>query len=454
MDADALSQIREARTGRFLDWWSPILDWFWRLLFLLHISPGFVVLGSTSIFVLSLYAILHCFLSRWTSTAWSVAMCLFPPVFGFLGSLQRDTWFGALTFAAYASTLRAYNDPDPTSRRVLRTARGLQSRLIALSLIAAWLAIATRQNGVIAIAPAVVIDAHLVLRRCLPRWSAYSHGWLRRLAQLPAKFLAIAVGLVLLAIFGGSQNVLTYHVIDATQTYPEQELFEGDLAQLSLRTHQILLPPFIFPSQDPAVLAHFASPYTVLPLIAGPAHPLDRSADAAPYPSFVNGADDARLRSDWVHAITSHPTSYLDYRWHFWLHLIAWNAPAYEPYHPGFDRNEWGYKATFPTLDRTVQRYLGHFSSRNLTGGALYRIWVYLLIGIAISVDLLRRSRGALARVIGCYSAAIIVYYGGYFFLAMGNGFRWAWLMVTSVVVAVVIDAADHLSTRRRSVTS
>ena len=151
MDADALNQIEQARSGQFVDWWAPVLDWMWRLLFLLHLSPGFVLLTSTTIFILSVFEILRCVLNRWAAVGATLLITAFPPVLGFLCSLQRDTWFGALNLAAYALVIRCFRRPQSNV-----------SLLVGLSLAAVWFGMAARQNGVIALAPAVGFDLYLL----------------------------------------------------------------------------------------------------------------------------------------------------------------------------------------------------------------------------------------------------------------------------------------------------
>ena len=243
--------------------------------------------------------------------------------------------------------------------------------------------------------------------------------------------------------------MLTYDVIGAGRTYPQQLLFAGDLAELSVRTHKVLEPPFIFPAQNLRVLDTYTSPYTVLSLLQGPGHPLVRTPHAAPEPSFVSVRQVTTLKHDWLNAILSHPGAYILERWELWEHLIGWTAPIYEPFHPGFDQNPWGYHATFGPMDRGVLDYLSFFESATLTGGPIFRIWPYLLIGAVVTVDLIRRRRGITIRVVGCMCGAVLVYYLAYSVLAMGNGFRWAWPTVTAIVVSVVVDVVDHVSGRR-----
>jgi Predicted membrane protein (DUF2142) len=432
IDADAISQIAQARSGHFLDWWAPILDWLWRILFLLHLSPGFVLLTSTTIFLLSVYELLRSVLGPWAAVGITLAITLFPPVLGFLGSLQRDTWFGAIALAAYALIVRAYRSP-----------LAHRPRLGLLSLVAVWIGMAARQNGFIVLAPAAVLAVYLIQPARRHR-HAYSHLAERRFPRWSPKLTAAVGGLLLMITFAGSQWLVTYQFIHARHTYPQQALFEGDLATLSLRTGEVLLPPFLFPAQDLQILRQHSSPYSELPLVVGPHHPLVRTAQAAPFPSFVSGHQDQVLEHDWLTAVLHHPGDYLLMRWKLWTHLIGWGVNAYEPYHNGFDGNLWNYHAAYPALDKTALRYLSYFSTSSKEGGVLYYSWVYLCLCLLVSCDLLRRSRTTPVRVIGCLCASVCLYYVAYFFLAMGFGFRWAWLLVVSTLVGVCVNFVDH----------
>jgi hypothetical protein len=234
-------------------------------------------------------------------------------------------------------------------------------------------------------------------------------------------------------------------VIKAKATYPQQVLFEFDLANMSLREGSVLLPKFLFPAQSTQTLRQYNSPYTALPLVAGAGHPLIGTPQAAPFPSLVSGSQERTLQRDWLHAVLRHPATYLHVRWEAWTRLIAWSAPAYEPYHPGIDSNPWNYRPTFLTLDHAASSYLAFFTPAPLAGGLLHRTWIYLLLGPLVGADLLTRRRAVPLRIIGTMCVATVLYYLGYFFLTMGGGFRWGWVVAVAVTVGMLVDVADRL---------
>jgi hypothetical protein len=435
IDADALNQISEARTGRFNDWWAPILDWLWRGLFLLHLSPGFVLWGTLAVFLLSVYELLRVALGRRWAVVGALLITVFPPVLGFLASLQRDTWFGASALAAYALAGRA--------QRKAGLQRGVAG---AGSLIAIWVSLAARQNALVAVIPAAFIATRVLLLRWLPldgptrRPSRRGVGSLFRRASL----VTVAASVVLLGMFVLSQRVLTYSVIGSMRTYPQQQLLEGDLASLSLREDTDLLPKTVFPAQNLKTLRKYYSPFGSLPLVSGPGHPLVASNPHMQGPGIVDAKGARELKHDWNKAVLAHPRAYLHARWQTWTRLIGWSGNTFEPYHPGFDPNPWGYKAKFPSLNRFGLAFLSSFSSGPLMGGALHRTWVYLLGAVLLTVDLLRPKRSPPLRLLGWLCGAAAAYYLTFFFLATGPNFRWGWLLVAATLIGTGVNLADH----------
>lgn len=428
LDADALQQINQAKTGVFTDWYAPILDWFWRPLFLLHISPGFVLWLTIATFMLSVYELLRIAWNRWPAVAVTLLLTLFPPVLGFLGSLTRDTWFGACTFGAYALLARS-----------MRFSGRARTVLAILALIAVWIALAARQNAAPAVIPAVFIAVGTLLRAARSsmagRQERQEH--LKNAGKGPKRqAISCTIGsLLVLALFVLSQWFLTYNVIGAGRSYPEQHLLDWDLASLSLRSGKVLLPRSVFPSQNLKLLGEHYSPYTFVPLLAGPNHPLVW---------VTNGSVDSVLRHDWIDAVRKYPLGYLRVRWVVWTRQLGWSGNVYEPYHDGYDPNLWHYRASFPGLDRFALAYLGSFRNGPYpAGGPLNRVWPYLIVGTCVGLDLLRRDRKEL-RLVGWLCCFAVLYYLPYFFLAAGQVFRYAWFLVAATLIGLLVDVADR----------
>ena len=201
MDADALKQIQQARTGHFNNWWAPIIDWMMRGLFLLGGGPGIVVAATILTVLLSLYELLRARLSRWYAALASILVAVSPPVLGYLTALQRDVWFGASTLLSYALLVKAVKS-SPRARLICA----------GLSLVADWFAMAARQNAIPALIPAVVIALLLLLRRPV---AAVEPAAPRRRRPGRRPLLIALLTVVVFGAFYVSQDVLTYDVIGA-----------------------------------------------------------------------------------------------------------------------------------------------------------------------------------------------------------------------------------------------
>jgi hypothetical protein len=421
MDADALNQISEARSGRFNDWWAPVLDWLGHGLYLIHLSPGFVLWATITIFLLSVYELLRVGLRRRWSVTGALLIAFYPPVLGYLVVLQRDTWFAASTLGAYACV--ALSQKTTGARRVVSSVGVV---------VAVWISLAARQNALIAVLPVFFTLGRAITSPRADR---------RRRSSL----VMILLSVICLVTVVLSQQLLTRDVIKATRTYPQQFLIEGDLAALSLRTGKILLPPSVFPSQQLRNLRSRYSPYTLIPLLSGHHRPLEGLPGIGKIspPDLVDAEGDRQLEHAWVRAIVTYPGQYLHARWKLWTRLISWSGHSYAPYLPGFDHSKL-YTARFPSANRLGTDYLRFFSGDSRRGGILDRVWIYLLLSISVAADLLRRGRSPRLRVIGWLCAAAAAYYLAFFFLAMAIYFRFAWFLVAATTIGVTIDVVDH----------
>ncbi len=453
MDADALKQIQQARTGHFNNWWAPIFDWLMRGLFLLGGGPGIVVGATILTVVLSIYELLRARLSRWQAALVSMLICVSPPVLGYLTALQRDVWFGASTLLSYALLVKGVKS-SPRARLIWA----------GLSLVAGWFAMAARQNAVPALIPAVAIALVLLVR---PRAAATEQApsipsspspagttapaeagrrgaeaaAARRPAMTPrprpAARRALLVAALTVVVFGAfylSQDVLTYDVVGAARAFPQQELFEQDLAGISLREGVDLLPRAIFPAHNLAVLREYYKPATVIPLVEGKGHPLI---------TYTNASGYHQLEKAWEHAVVHHPVGYFHARWNLWMAEIDWNVNAWAPYHPGVDTNSLKLTEAFPVFNHFILRYLEAFGTAYLYGGVITKAWIYLLISPFLGLSLIRRRRPFPVRLIGFMVLGAFVYTLTFAVAAMADTFRWNWFLVTATLVGLVVQGAE-----------
>ncbi len=140
-------------------------------------------------------------------------------------------------------------------------------------------------------------------------------------------------------------GILVAEVVRPERRHAEAGIFLFDLAGISIRTNQLLLPPASFPANDLAVLQRHYWPDSLMPIAWG--QPDNEMV------KFVVGDDLAELRRVWVAAIVAHPLDYLDTR----AAIVLAYLDGYWRFHPGIDPNA-EIHLFWPDLNRMVNAYL------------------------------------------------------------------------------------------------
>jgi len=286
LGTDTIWFIRQSKAGIYDDWLAPILAAIWHRGFAMGLGPGWVLGATVLLFVGSIYFLLRPWMSRLWAAAFASVLPLLPPFLGLLGSLARDTWYTALFAASFGFAVRGTRPGISVRRRWL---------LAGLSLLMSWLALASRQNGILPMGIALLAPLLVVwptLRAPLRRRPAL---WKRR------GWLVVLSWLLLLGFTVGSQRILM-EVLSVRGQHPEQATMINDLAALSLREGKVLFSPRIFPAQSLEVLRERSSIYDIDRLVYGD----DRAINMP-----LLGADYEQLRRDWLSALRSHPFGYV-----------------------------------------------------------------------------------------------------------------------------------------------
>ena len=249
---------------------------------------------------------------------------------------------------------------------------------------------------------------------------------------------AAASGVAACVAFAISQLALAA-AVGVRDARPEQSLYVYDLAQLSDRTGQVLLPAEAFPAQDLELLRSRASSATIGPLIYGPA-PVKWPADEA--------VVDA-LEESWIDAIGAHPLEYAGARFELLLNELGLSGPVRWVYHPGIDPNDQGFALANPDLDEKAVGYLSLFNAETASGEnngtIVHEVWLYLLICIVTAIAFLRRGTEAGLRVAGVLGLAIVLFQIGVLAMVMTAQFRFEFATVVAGSVLAVVLAARLL---------
>jgi hypothetical protein len=415
MSADTLAQIEQVRTGEFTNLHAPLLMWIWRPFYLhLGAGPGWVLMAQLLTFVIGTYLVLRAAFRPVGAGAAAALICCFPPVFGMLGYVGRDTWFTALLVLTFGLIVRAGQVRWPG-----------QAAWMGAALVVAWLALASRQNAVPAVAIACILLGGLALSRLSQRGSPL------RLASTRSRLTLAAIGLGLLVTIGivGTQW-LANAGIGASDRNAEQYTLIYDLAGLSERERRNLFPPEVLPEGGMSVIDKHWNPDHMLSYQFGSnppiAHPL-------------LGEPAAKLRDSWLDAVGSHQAEYIDLRVDLFLRQLAITRPAVWVYHPQIDPNPYGYSIKFSEINSVAKDYVEAFANSELEGGWIYSIWAYLLVTIAAALVLIRRSRGWALAAVGALALAALTYQIGLFFSLMQAQSRYEFPIIVVGLLAGLI---------------
>lgn len=418
MSADSLVQVSQVRAGRFNDMHSPLLLSLWHVIWTIVPGTWYVLAGCAAVFVAALSALLRAAFAPVAATLMGAALTISPMLLGFLGVIGRDTWFMALTTAAFGALMVAVGQ---NGRRQVVT--------LGIGATFAFLAMAARQNGI----PVLFVFVFTVLVAVPIGRTRFGTPAAWRRALLASTGLTILVWTVHL---GGVKLI-----IKPQPTHPEQSVMLYDTVQISVRERTMLVPAELYPAQDLELLIRHAS---VTNLEANLRPPVD-----LPFPMSV---DQARILKDrWWKGVRDHPRTYLQARAALWCEQVGWCAPVRWVQHPGIDPNPWGYRPTFPGLEHLANRYVASFAANpNLDGGPLFKVWVYLLVNVGGLIYL--GHRDARRRVLGGLALAAILYEATILLAAPESQYRFSLLVVAAgliVGLTAIRDVARALSQRR-----
>ena len=328
-------------------------------------------------FTCGCYLVLRTTLSPLASAGVTAFISLAPPVLGSLGYLGRDTWFIALLVLTTGAVVRASRT---TGRR--------RSAWILVSVAAAWLTLASRQNA----AAAVVMPLIALVVVLGAMWRDRRADWPRSLSTRTRRGVGAVVAAVgLTVVLMGTQYVANA-ALGTWDGNPEQTLFVHDLAHMSVREDTNLLPRQVLRDRSMRTLDARYDPDAFI-------YALGYVPDA-PLRFPLSASADSALRKAWREAIVDHPLAYLDTRWDLWLRQLSIGHKAIWSYHTRIDPNPYGYAIRFPAYNEGVKDYLDGFADQANDGrGLFYSVWVYVLVAFAAGLALLRwgRSPGLLA---------------------------------------------------------
>jgi hypothetical protein len=319
--------------------------------------------------------------------------------------LRAHVWtdvglFSALLFAA-GSLARAQ-----ASRR---------RRWMLAAMPALIYAAAVRHNAMPAVLPFVV---WLV-------WLALGPGASRvRLAAAAAALAAILVG---------GAAAINANVERREPLWPAEA--EWELAAISVRTGEMLLPPFMIgPGLDVPELASAFRDWSMVPMLTGTRHGM-----RDPLMGDYTPAELAALRAAWFDAIRAHPRAWLAHRWRRAVALIGVHDPSW-PRELIYVDDEVRYRDNPPVARNASalhRRLMDAFAALSAT--ALLAGWPYLCAGILAAVPAWRRRHELAGVVAVTLLASAWLYVVPLIALAPAELRYLGWSCLASIVAAVLV---------------
>lgn len=344
---DSQAMYESGRTGAVSNQYAPVLESIWGLFTDVGIGPWIGLLFGVGLVVGGLYSVFTLQLRPWPAVAATWFTVLWPASYGFLGWVGRDVWFAGLLFLALGVVGRL---------AVRRT-----WPLAAAAVVIGWFAADARQNGL----PLLVIVTGVAVYLMLSADAS------RRRAALVAGVAALVIAPATLA--------LAHRAVVDVHSHPEQPLLYQDLLAVSLRLNESQLSRSVFPSQDIGQIRRTWKPGNVGLTIYPPDSPV--VFDFTPTGDRVNDV----VRDDWAEMVQDHPITYVGQRLRLALRQLGVGMPPQFPYFLETDTSGVAaarFEQEWPSANEARQDYLEALGGGVPTGGALFRVWPYLLLGL------------------------------------------------------------------------
>lgn len=428
LDPDSIANLDQALSGWISDHRSAVTTWLWRQAYLVFdAGPGVALLTQTTMLAVGCYLVLRSVYGRIVAAALSTALLLAPPTFGFVGLVGRDVWFVAPCILGVGIAVTV-------ARTVPRGRLGIAGLWVLLALGAALgaLAVATRQNGVAAVLPVMVVlaGAGLLL--------------LAQTARLPTRIRshpilsAITIGVLATAIAGAGTLAAT-SAIRSWKDYPEVYTQLWDLGYMTMERSERFIPSLprnVAPVQTISEVRERWRPTTSIYM---------RWSDDFQTGSEPFDAETAKvLARAWRTAILDHPLTYLEGRFSLWKSQLGIGHTPWYSMVVATAQNPHGLDGPhFPALSDMAVDYATFWAAREgqLTGSTVHHAWMYLLACIA-GLALLASRFPPQVRAVGALGAVGIGVQVGLFFLAPSVQWRYQLLTVYAGMLIVLVSAA------------
>jgi len=417
MTRDSFDQLRQARTGVFLDDHPPLMQAIVWVTDRLVAGPIGVVILQSLLFLAGAYLLLRRAMRDRIAALVAVALLLFPPVVAVLVVMWKDPMMaGALMLA---------------TALILSPRKGVRLWGLALVLVATGV----RFNALAATFTIVVL---------LFEWSVpQGTKWRRRLARYG---LALGVWIAVTAAAFGVNTLLTdreTHFVETTlvdDIIGTLNFVDGERPDAELR--EVLRDMHLRPDKDiHAALRRAYRSDTMLWYVIGDSRVFDLPlADIEP----LSVAQRARIVDAWKTIVFGNPGAYLRYRIDRFRVVVGltragektWDEPLIVTHDYQDKATIWTYgvSTTTSSLQARVDRTLVYLSHT-----WLFRPYIYLFLTLALLAFSLRNALAAALLLSGLGIEMSL------FFLAHSADYRYSHWMICTTILAGILVFADRL---------
>jgi hypothetical protein len=283
---------------------------------------------------------------------------------------------------------------------------------------------------------------HNAILPAFPLMCLFAYQLARRFSSPHTILLSSLVLILVLGLFYTFMSVVNKGI----KTTPQiGTVFVWDLAAISLKSNELVLPNYIQAS---------VSPPEVMESLRKSFNPNVNVPTFNTVSPYITNVSNATFVRDWLSIVFRHPKDYFYHRLHVFSTLIGINeGPIYYPFHEGIDPNDLG--ITFSNLS---PKYLeaANTAFRRLSKAYIYRPWLYLVLGtgafLMSSFYLLARVRARreashhAATVVATLSLSGLASVVPLFVFAPAADYRYnIWLIMSVMMILLVLIIRPQL---------
>lgn len=343
-NSDTIDMLNQAVTGHYRDWHSPLLSMVWSIFPSATGALASTFLFNFIIFPLSTIGIAYLCGAPFRSACFIATLALITPaVLGVMSCLCKDTLVADLFLASVYFSLLGKNG---------------SWKCAIIKIILLTLAVLVRPEFIIIAVLYLMSEAFLGRPRCL------RCGFVSSISVILGVFLVTHV---------------LYPLKKVAQVYPQQFIYLGELVDLSVHSHSMLVPePFRNHLSIEDLQRSYADPDVTRCFWPAPGNESDVHIKLC-----FGSADYLHLEHVWFQAALSHPGEEVAHRGRL-LARYLWEGSYFSS---GIDENTLGIQAAHPAAQKIGIRYLYLFLRE-----PFHRHFVAFLFGPFVMFYLLKKA--------------------------------------------------------------